>query len=94
MVHGATLLAHTLIPTIPDAQVPGFAKILTVLGFMKSLVGASLIACFLGGLIAFTVGRVIDHHRTGRVGLIFIMASLGGALLYAIGPDLLNTLGG
>ena len=62
------------------------------IGFIKWVAGASLIACFLGGIVAFTAGRLFDHHRTGRMGLIFMMAAGVGAILFAVGPQILNTL--
>ena len=59
---------------------------------MKWIAGAGIIACFLGGIVAFTAGRMFDHHRTGRMGLIFMMAAGVGAMLFAVGPELLDTL--
>ena len=59
---------------------------------VKWIAGAGIIACFLGGIVAFTAGRMFDHHRTGRMGLIFMMAAGVGAMLFAVGPQLLNTL--
>ena len=73
---------------------PGSEKILSLVGFVKWIAGARIIACFLGGIVAFTAGRMFDHHRTGRMGLIFMMAAGVGAMLFAVGPQLLDTLAG
>jgi MFS family permease len=86
------VLAGPPIPTIPKVTPPGSEKILDIVGFVQWVAGAGIIACFLGGIVAFTAGRMFDHHRTGRMGLIFIMAAGVGALLFAVGPELLNTL--
>ena len=85
------VLAH-VIPNVEPQAPPGSEKILNIVGFIKWVAGASLAACFLGGIVAFTAGRLFDHHRTGRIGLIFMMASGVGAILYAVGPDILTTL--
>jgi hypothetical protein len=100
MNHYLPLLDHLavpadgVIPTVPSDPPPGANKILSVVGFVKWAAGAAIIACFLGGIVAFTAGRMFDHHRTGRVGLIFMMAAGVGAVLFAVGPELLNTLAG
>ena len=75
---------------MPTDPPPGSKKILSVVGFVKWVAGAAIIACFLGGIVAFTAGRMFDHHRTGRVGLIFMMAAGVGAVLFAVGPELLE----
>ena len=81
-----TVLAGGAIPTIPGGPPPGSEKILTIVGYVKWIAGAGIIACFLGGIVAFTAGRMFDHHRTGRMGLIFMMAAGVGAMLFAVGP--------
>ena len=88
-----TLLAG-VVPNPGATAPPGSEKILSLIGFVKWVAGASLIACFLGGIVAFTAGRLFDHHRTGRMGLIFMMAAGVGAILFAVGPQILNTLAG
>lgn len=88
------LFGADVIPVVPVKPPPGSEKILTIVGFVKWGAGVAIIACFLGGVVAFTAGRMFDHHRTGRVGLIFIMAAGVGAVLFAVGPELLNTLAG
>ncbi len=82
-----TVLAAGAIPTIPGGPPPGSEKILTIVGYVKWIAGAGIIACFLGGIVAFTAGRMFDHHRTGRMGLIFMMAAGVGAMLFAVGPE-------
>ena len=88
-----TVLAGGAIPKVNTQGHPtGSEKILTIVGFVKWIAGAGIIACFLGGIVAFTAGRMFDHHRTGRMGLIFMMAAGVGAMLFAVGPELLDTL--
>ena len=89
-----TVLAAGAIPKVNTQAPPGSEKILSIVGFVKWIAGAGIIACFLGGIVAFTAGRMFDHHRTGRMGLIFMMAAGVGAMLFAVGPQLLNTLAG
>jgi MFS family permease len=81
-----------VIPDVAPSAPPGSEKILSIVGFIKWIAGAALIACFLGGIVAFTAGRLFDHHRTGRIGLIFMMSAAVGAILFAVGPQILNTL--
>ena len=81
-----TVLAGA-IPKVNTQAPPGSEKILSIVGFVKWIAGAGIIACFLGGIVAFTAGRMFDHHRTGRMGLIFMMAAGVGAMLFAVGPD-------
>jgi hypothetical protein len=99
MHHHLTVLDHLTalagaIPPVTTQAPPGSEKILSIVGFVKWIAGAGIIACFLGGIVAFTAGRMFDHHRTGRIGLIFMMAAGAGAMLFAVGPQLLNTLAG
>ena len=89
-----TVLADGVIPDVPNVIPPGSDKILAVVGFVKWAAGAAIIACFLGGIVAFTAGRMFDHHRTGRIGMIFMVAAGMGAVLFAVGPELLNSLAG
>jgi MFS family permease len=102
MLHHLTMLDHLTvlaaagapIPTVGNGPPPGSEKLLTIVGYVKWVAGAGIIACFLGGIVAFTAGRMFDHHRTGRMGMIFMMAAGVGAMLFAVGPQLLNTLAG
>lgn len=89
-----SVLAAGAIPKVNTQAPPGSEKILSIVGFVKWIAGAGIIACFLGGIVAFTAGRMFDHHRTGRMGLIFMMAAGVGAMLFAVGPQLLDTLAG
>ena len=80
------------IPSITSQEPPGAQKILDIVGYVRWIAGAGIIACFLAGIVAFTGGRMFDHHRTGRMGLIFLMAAAVGAILFAVGPEILNEL--
>jgi hypothetical protein len=88
------VIAAQAIPAIESQNPPGFDKILEVVGYVRAIAGAAIIACFLAGIVAFTGGRMFDHHHAGRIGLYLLMAAGVGALLFAIGPELLNELAG
>ena len=87
-----TVLAGGAIPDDHRGRPPARRRSSAIVGFVKWIAGAGIIACFLGGIVAFTAGRMFDHHRTGRMGLIFMMAAGVGAMLFAVGPQLLDTL--
>lgn len=77
-------------PTAP----PGSTEILGVVGNIKWIAGGALVAGFFGGLIAWVAGRLIDHHRFGRIGLIMMLCAVGGGLLYGIGYQLISHFAG
>lgn len=93
----STVLAQLpdLVPQLPGNPTPtappGSDKITTVLGYVKWLAGAALVLGFFAGLVLFGGGRVFDHHRLGRLGTMTMLASVGGAFLYAIGYSVLTT---
>ncbi|MHA6797525.1 hypothetical protein ACVGVM_29055 (plasmid) [Pseudonocardia bannensis] len=87
-----TVLAFAPNPS-PQAP-PGAEAITRILGYVKWIAGAALIVGFFGGLAVFAGGRMVDHHRFGRMGAITMMASLGGAILYAVGYTLISSFAG
>lgn len=89
LTHTTVLLAQ--IPGVDATPPPGAEKVTDIVGYLGWLTLRAIIGCFLAGIIAFTGGRVFDHHRTGKIGAAFLMAAVVGAILYAIGPTMLNT---
>ncbi|NMI00628.1 hypothetical protein [Pseudonocardia acidicola] len=98
------MLAHTLadtahvvlaqLPPNPTPQAPpGTAgdRINQVVGMVKWAAGISLLVGFFGGVAVFAGGRLVDHHRIGRVGTMMMMSSVAGAILYAVGYTLLSS---
>jgi hypothetical protein len=88
----ATTLAQ--LPDSPPVAPPGSEQITTVIGYLRWLALAGIVACFVSGLIVFTGGRVFDHERFGRIGTYLMMAAVGGAFLYAIFLPLLSKFAG
>lgn len=85
----------TDLPGDPSPQPPpGSDAITGILSNIKWIAGGALIAGFFGGLIAWVAGRLVDHHRFGRIGLIMMLCAIGGALLYGIGYQLLSHFAG
>jgi hypothetical protein len=94
MEHLDTLTVLAQIPNPPPAQPPGAEKIVEILGNIKWGAGVALIAGFFIGLLVWAGGRWVDHHRAGRVGLIMMICALAGAILYAIGWQLISHFAG
>lgn len=100
------MLAHTLLETagqvlaaapLPNPNPippPGAQQITNVLGYVKWGAGIALLLGFFGGVAVFTGGRLVDHHRIGRVGTMMMMSSIAGAILYAIGYTMLSQFAG
>jgi hypothetical protein len=90
------MVAHTIVdwvgqlPNPAPVEPPGSARILGVVSNVKWAAGVSLIVGFLTGLIVWAGGRWIDHHRAGRIGIVMMLCSIGGAILYGIGWTLIN----
>jgi hypothetical protein len=82
------------LPDSPPVAPPGSEQITLVIGYLRWLALAGMVACFVGGLIMFTGGRVFDHERFGRIGAYLMMAAVGGALLYAVFFPLLVNFAG
>jgi hypothetical protein len=91
------LLAATVVAQLPDSPPvapPGSEQITLVIGYLRWLALAGIVACFISGLIMFTGGRVFDHERFGRAGTYLMMAAVGGAFLYAVFFPLLSNFTG
>ena len=93
--HAAGILTQ-LPPNPPPQAPPGSAgeKITQVVGMIKWGAGIALLIGFFGGVAVFTGGRLVDHHRIGRVGTMMMMSSVAGAILYAVGYTLLTSFAG
>ena len=86
--------ALTALPPVNPVTPPGSTQILGVVGNIKWIAGISLLAGFFGGLIAWVGGRLVDHHRFGRLGMIMMLSALAGGVLYGIGYQLINYFAG
>ncbi len=98
LTHTLAQLAGTVVTQLPPNPAPiappGAEKITEILGYVKWGAGIALIIAFFGGLAIFTGGRLVDHHRIGRVGTMMMMSSIAGAILYAIGYTMLSQFAG
>ncbi|OLR92749.1 hypothetical protein BJP25_21250 [Actinokineospora bangkokensis] len=65
-----------------------------MVGNVRWAAGVSLILGFFGGLLTWAGGRLVDHHRAGRIGLIMMLCAVGGGLLYGVGWQIINSFAG
>ena len=94
-------LAHQLLAALP-AQVPnpgpvappGSEKLTQILSYLKWIALGACAVAFMGGIIAFTAGRVVDNRRYGNTGALMMLAAVGGAILFGVGPTVLNSFAG
>lgn len=90
-------LAHDLtvflaqIPDIDPKAPKGAKNIREVVGNIKWGAALALLVAFFGGLIVWAGGRLVDHHRAGRIGVIMMLCGVFGGLLYAIGYQVINS---
>jgi hypothetical protein len=95
------MLAHTLgewlvqaptpvIPNVQPVEPSGASRIIGLVGNAKWGAGIALLLGFFIGLIVWAGGRWVDHHRAGKVGLVMMLCSIGGALLYGLGWTIIN----
>jgi hypothetical protein len=82
------------IPNPGPALPPGSDAILGVLGDVKWAAGVSLMVGFFGGLIVWAGGRLVDHHRAGKIGTVMMLCAVFGAILYGIGWTLISGFAG
>lgn len=71
---------------------PAQDKLNGLLSLIKTLALFSFGATFFIGLIVFTAGRAADHRRGATVGTLMILASVGGGLLFGLGPGLIQMM--
>jgi CHASE2 domain-containing sensor protein len=84
------LLADPGIPNPKPVAPPDSKEILDVLNNIKWLAGAGLMAAFFIGLLVWSGGRWVDHHRAGKVGLVMMMVACVGAVLYGTAYPLIS----
>jgi hypothetical protein len=89
-----TLDAWIQIPDIDPKAPPGAKKIKGIVAYIKWGAGIALLVAFFVGLIVWAGGRWVDHHRAGKIGVIMMLCALGGAILYAIGFELIDSFAG
>lgn len=85
--------------TIPDPPpeeptLPGFARVVQLVSNIRWVGGLALVAIFFIGIIVWSVGRGIDHHRAGRTGTIMMLVGVLGGLAWALGPALIRYMAG
>jgi len=93
--HLAVLPAQApVVPNPPAGGLPPDAqnKLNGLLSLIKTLALYSFGATFFIGLIVFTAGRAADHRRGATVGTLMILASVGGGLLFGLGPGLIQMM--
>lgn len=82
-------------PVQPDEhKLPGFQRIVDLIGNIRWIAAASLVLIFFVGIIVWSAGRGVDHHRAGRVGTIMMLVGVLGALVWSLGPSLIIYLSG
>lgn len=81
-----------VVPNPPPVEPPGFGQLNTILSWIKNIALISAAAAFFAGLIVFAAGRLVDHRRAGSTGAMMIISSLGVALLFGVGPQLLSAM--
>ena len=69
----------------------GVEKLNGILANIKFIALMAAVAGFFAGLIVFSVGRLVDHRRAGSTGSMMIISSLGVALLFGLGPQLIQS---
>jgi hypothetical protein len=82
------------VPNPGPAAPPGSDKLTQILSYLKWGALAACAAAFLGGVIAFTAGRVIDNRHYGKTGAMMMISAVGGAMLFGVGPAILNGFAG
>lgn len=95
-------LTHQLLAALPAQDVPnpapaappGAEKLTQILGYLKWIALGACAVAFMGGIIAFTAGRVVDNRRYGNTGALMMLAAVGGAILFGVGPTVLNSFAG
>jgi hypothetical protein len=93
-LHVLTAMAEPSIPNPAPVAPKGAEKILELVGNLKWASGVALMVGFFVGLTVWAGGRWVDHHRAGRTGVIMMMCSMAGGLLYGIGYQLITHLAG
>jgi hypothetical protein len=88
-LHAVVAMGDPLPNPAPVAP-PGSEKILELVGNAKWAAGVSLLVGFFVGLTVWAGGRWVDHHRAGRAGLIMMMCSMAGGILYGVGYQLIS----
>ncbi|RAS59554.1 hypothetical protein C8D87_114166 [Lentzea atacamensis] len=87
------VLAQQL-PNPNPAPPPGSDKIIEVVSNVKWGAWVALLIGFFGGLIVWAGGRIVDHHRAGRIGVVMMLCAIGGGLLYGIGYQVISSFAG
>lgn len=79
-------------PIRPD--LPGFDRVISLVSNIRWIGSLSLLAIFFIGIIVWSVGRGVDHHRAGRIGTVMMLVGVLGALAWSLGPALIRYMAG
>ena len=90
-VHVVADLFPQAIPNPAPVAPPGADKLNQILSWIKWLALIGAVAAFFGGLIVFGAGRLVDNRRYGSTGAMMIISSMAVALLFALGPQLIQS---
>lgn len=82
------------LPNPAPVAPPGADKILELVGNAKWAAGVALLLGFFVGLMVWAGGRWVDHHRAGRMGVIMMLCSMAGGILYGVGYQLISHFAG
>ena len=92
-VHSAlttVALPHLAIPNGPSQAPPGVGgKVGALVGYVKFGVEAAIFIGFLVGVGLFAAGKIFHHSPSATQGPKVILSSLGAAVLFAVGYNLL-----
>jgi hypothetical protein len=77
--------AAPVVPNPPASPPPGTAAqdVADLIGFVKWGALAAIIVTALAGAGAVAASKVFQHHSARNVGIGLVLASIGGAVLYA-----------
>ncbi|MEV5542807.1 hypothetical protein AB0L13_38895 [Saccharopolyspora shandongensis] len=79
-----------VLPNPPPVQPNWSGKVVELVGNIRWLAGLALVACFFLGVIVWSAGRGIDHHRAGRIGIVMMLVGVFGGLAWALGYTLIS----
>lgn len=73
---------------------PGFDRVEELVSNIRWIGSLSLIAIFFIGIIVWSAGRGVDHHRAGRIGTVMMLVGVLGGLAWSLGPALIRYMAG
>lgn len=80
------------IPRPTPQTPPGSEALLWIAGGVMWLAGLGAVGLFFGGIIKASIGRVTEHHSSGRQGANWMIGALFLALLWGMGYGLITQM--